>query len=513
MNDNAYTHLDVADVAPDIDGVTALERAKARGEAIRQKEGFTSSLPELEQLPVFPVGALPLSAATFIRAAAENIQASADMVGSCVLGALETACGGRYPVRLPNGHIERPCLYIAPIAPPSERKSSVIEIVMRPLIDYEIRYNAAHSGEVEQSQSDRRILETRKAALEQEAAKAKDENNREKARRELAEVNEEIAAFDLVKPLRLFGGDITPEKLADLLYAQNETFALVSADGSGLFDNIGRYCEKGGMDIFLNGYSGDVVHVDRKSGTAILLKCPTLNIIALCQPVVIENLFGDKEKAGRGLLSRILFVRCKSLVGQRKPISCLIEPVTKKRYEDLCLSMLAAENGGDLTLDDGGYEVYCQFFEEVEPLLTPDSGELSLMGDWAGKVCGTMTRLAGLIHCVNAFENNQNPAGTPITAEEAESAVILARFFLAHAKAIYVEQIEPQSEKDARYLLRRIKEESPVSRSVLVRKTQGYRGGKFVLDDTLKLLEERGQVRIEKVPGGTKPKILIHLLE
>jgi hypothetical protein len=185
---------------------------------------------------------------------------------------------------------------------------------MKPLTDFEIQYNIAHSGEVEQSQSNRRILETRKTALEQEAAKAKAEDNRKKALRELAELNEEIAAFEQIKPLRLFGGDVTPEKLADLLYAQNETFALVSAEGGGLFDNIGRYCERGGMDIYLSGYSGDVVHVDRKSGTSILLKCPTLNIIALCQPIVIENLFGDKEKAGRGLLSRILFVKCRSLL-------------------------------------------------------------------------------------------------------------------------------------------------------------------------------------------------------
>ncbi|MDR1133574.1 MAG: DUF3987 domain-containing protein [Synergistaceae bacterium] len=513
MNDDACTHLDTADVTPNIDGTEVLERAKARGEAIRQKEGLASAPPKIEQLPAFPIGALPLSVADFIRAAVENIQASADMVGPCVLGALETACRGRYPVRLPNGHIERPCLYIAPVAPPSERKSSVIEVVMKPLTSYEIQYNAAHSGEVEQSQSDRRILEERKTTLEKEAAKAKTEDSREKARRELAEVNEEIAAFDPVKPLRLFGGDVTPEKLADLLYAQNETFALVSAEGGGLFDNIGRYCEKGGMDIYLNGYSGDVVHVDRKSGTAVLLKCPTLNIVALCQPIVIENLFGDKEKAGRGLLSRILFVKCQSLVGRRKPVSRPIEPVTKRRYEDLCLSMLAAENGGELTFDDDGYKVYCRFFEEVEPLLTPDSGELSLMGDWAGKVCGTMTRLAGLIHCVNAFERGQNPAGTPITEEEAESAVILARFFLAHAKAVYIEQIEPQSEKDARYLLRRIMGESPISQRDLIRKTQGYRRGNFAIDDTLKLLEERGHIRIEKIPSGTKPKILIHLLE
>jgi hypothetical protein len=508
-----YTHLDTGDITPDIDGKTVIEIAKARGEAIRQKEGFASSQPEAEQLPAFPTGALPSSAADFIRAAEENVQAHADMVGPCVLGAFETACRGRYPVRLPNGHVERPCLYIAPVAPPSERKSSVIEVVMKPLTNFEIQYNAAHSGEVEQSQSNRRILETRKAALEQEAAKAKSEDIREKARRELAGLNEEIAVFDLVKPLRLLGGDVTPEKLADLLYAQNETFALVSAEGGGLFDNIGRYCDKGGMDIYLNGYSGDVVHVDRKSGTSVLLMCPTLNIIALCQPIVIENLFGDKEKAGRGLLSRILFVKCQSLVGRRKPVSHQIEAATQKRYEDLCLSMLADENGGELTFDDGGYAAYCRFFEEVEPLLTPDSGELSLMGDWAGKICGTMTRLAGLIHCIASFERGKNPAATPITEEEAESGVTLARFFLAHAKAVYVEQIEPQSETDARYLLRRLKEESPVSQRDLVRKTQGYRSGKFALDNTLKLLEERGCVRIEKIPSGTKPKIIIHLLE
>jgi hypothetical protein len=135
------------------------------------------------------------------------------------------------------------------------------------------------------------------------------------------------------------------------------------------------------------------------------------------------------------------------------------------------------------------------------------------MGDWAGTVCGTMTRLAGLIHCVNAFEREQNPAETPITAEEAESAVILARFFLAHAKTIYMEQIEPQSEKDARYLLKRIKEESPISRSDLGEKVKHYRIGKFSLDETLEALKEHGRIRIETISGGTKPKTLLHLLE
>jgi hypothetical protein len=135
------------------------------------------------------------------------------------------------------------------------------------------------------------------------------------------------------------------------------------------------------------------------------------------------------------------------------------------------------------------------------------------MGDWAGKLCGTMTRLAGLVHCINAFELEQDPTETPITAAEAESAAMLARFFLAHAKAVYVDQIEPQGEKDAKYLLRRIKEESPVSRSALSEKTRRYRMGKFSLDDALKTLEDCGQIRIETLVTGTKPRTLIHLLE
>jgi hypothetical protein len=52
-----------------------------------------------------------------------------------------------------------------------------------------------------------------------------------------------------------------------------------------------------------------------------------------------------------------------------------------------------------------------------------------------------------------------------------------------------------------------------VSRSELGEKTRRYRIGKFLLDDTLKALEKREQVRIEIIPGGTKPKTLIHLLE
>lgn len=117
----------------------------------------SDSWPELvpfeqcETLPPFPLDALHPATREFVYAASEMVQAPVDMVGACVLGTLQVACRGRYPVRLPNGHVERPCFYIVPIAPPSERKSGVIYVGTRPLVEYEIEYNQAHGGEVNQS--------------------------------------------------------------------------------------------------------------------------------------------------------------------------------------------------------------------------------------------------------------------------------------------------------------------------------------------------------------------------
>ena len=232
-----------------------------------------------ESLPQFPIDSLPPATREYVLYAAETVQAPIDMIAPCLLGALEIACQGRYPVRLPNNHIERPCLYIAPIAPPSERKSGVIEIITQPLIDLENEYNEKHGGEVNQNKSELKLLEGKIANAEQHAIKAKRDEERLMAEHELRELNEELAAFETVNPLRLMGADVTPEKLAAMIKSQEGMFALVSAEGGGLFENIGRYSDKGGLEIYLNGYSGDRVCVDRVNSESIVLDCPMRNVL------------------------------------------------------------------------------------------------------------------------------------------------------------------------------------------------------------------------------------------
>jgi uncharacterized protein YnzC (UPF0291/DUF896 family) len=469
-----------------------------------QKSDFNDFIPlsNSEPLPPFPINEVNRVCPTvgeFIFAASESIQTSLDLVGSCTLGVLMTACGGHFPVRLPNGHIERPCLYIAPIAPPSERKSGVIAAVTAPLLDFENEYNRKNASEVSKSESKQRLILGRIAKAEQEAIKGNYNEN------ELEKLNVELANFKATEPLRLFGADVTPEKLACMLKSQSGIFALISAEGGGIFENIGRYSDKGGLEIYLNAYSGDRVCVDRKTSESIVIDNPTLNIIAPCQPSVISDLFSDRGKAERGLLSRMLFVKCYSLVGKRTAFSEPISESVLTNYRNLVANMLSRKESSELQFDKGGLEVYCRFFNEIEKMQVD---ELKFMSDWAGKLPGQMIRIAGLIHCINSFSNNKKPS--LITADETNCAVTLARYFLAHAKAVYNEQSEPREIRNAKYLWQRIKslKSGKFSKRDLTRKVQDKTD--FDYSESLNILINRGYIILDNIiTDAKKPSQMI----
>jgi len=454
------------------------------------------------ELPSFPLETLPQQTQEFVRAVAENKQAHPDLIGPCVLGVLQVACHGRYPVQLQDGHIERPCLYIMPIARPSERKSSILKTVTAPLSDYEQLKSNDNLEKCLQSKSDLRILQGRIATAESRATKARNDNKRNEAENELSDLHSELAKFVPFKPLELIGADITPEKLAKKLKDQGEVFALISAEGGTLFENIGRYCEKGGLDIYLNGYSGDCIRIDRVNSDSVVLEKPTLSIIAPCQPYVVEELFSDKQKEGRGLLSRILFIKCNSLVGRRKGNLKAIEEGIIQQYQDMCWAMLEEQKAGNLFFDEQAKEVYVTFFEEIEKQLDPVTGELLFMDGWLAKLPGQMARIAGLLHCVNAFEKKVHPLDSSINENEAINAVMLAKYFLDHAKAVYTEQAEPKAIADARYLWSKInKFDAPsITKTDLQRQSRGKVD--FIIDEGLRELVRRGYVRVEKTQTG-----------
>lgn len=461
-----------------------------------------------EELPEFPLEALPLSVYEFVDCVSKAVQAPVELVATCALGVLETACRGRYPIRLSNGHVEQPCLYLAPVAAPGERKSSVMEVVSQQLYEYEAEYNLAHAVEISQSKSSLKLLQNRIESVISRASKETDVTKVEAAKKELQELHTEEAAFKTVERLELTGADVTPERLARILKSQNEVFSLVSSEGSTIWDCIGRYADKGQIDIFLKAYSGDPVRVSRMNDS-VELNHPILNILAPCQPSVVEELFRDKEKVGRGLLSRISFVKCRSLVGKRTLTCEPLEDRVKDTYNNLCRDMLSGTSKGELRLDNAAFAVVNKFFNEIESRQIPEVGDITFMAEWASKATGTMIRLAGLLHCINSYMAGVDPLSSVINEDETLRAEDIARFFLGHAKPVYSEQAQPAYVNNALYLWRRISSNGSLSltKRDLVRLVQGKRD--FNLDASLTVLERSGYIRVETRQTTGRPSVSV----
>lgn len=137
--------------------------------------------------------------------------------------------------------------------------------IVKPIFEYENLENERLKPEIEKSQTEKRILEEKKICQEKAASnpKGKDRGNAKKAAMELSE---EIANFKELNPLHLIADDITPERCATLLAENNGRLSILSSEAA-LFEIIkGRYSNNGSanFEVFLKGYSGDEIRVDRQ---------------------------------------------------------------------------------------------------------------------------------------------------------------------------------------------------------------------------------------------------------
>jgi hypothetical protein len=133
--------------------------------------------------------------------------------------------------------------------------------------------------------------------------------------------------------------------------------------------------------------------------------------------------------------------------------------------------------------------------------LSADQGTYSSYNDYSA-ITGGNQAFSELIPFEQSEPLPPFPLDTRINADEAHAAAELARFFLAHGRAVYAAQAEPPEIRDAKYLWERIKSLKSLSigKRELLRKAQGKQG--FDINESLTLLVERGYIRLEFTPTG-----------
>ena len=100
-------------------------------------------------LPTFPVEALPARVRPYVEAVADTTQTPVDMVRTAVLSAMASCIQGKYLVNAKDDWTDPTNIYAIMVAEPSERKSTVTSLIVKPINLYEMEYNKQHSAALE----------------------------------------------------------------------------------------------------------------------------------------------------------------------------------------------------------------------------------------------------------------------------------------------------------------------------------------------------------------------------
>ena len=372
----------------------------------------------------------------------------------CALAVLAAALQRRYEVA-PYGDEYRETLSLWTLValPSGARKTAIIGALAAPLHRYEKLEKDRLRAEIARINSRRQVAKKRIEALTQQAAKATDAHERENLRQQIEE--EELAMPAELRAPRLVTGDVTPERLQNLIAEHGERMTVLS-DEPGIFQVLaGQY--SGGVaniDAFLQSHSGAPFRVDR-AGREAHVDRPALSFGLMIQPGILAELAGVRRFRDSGLLARFLFTFPESLVGRRDVRSRIgIPTALHEAWESLLFDLLPREDPGPpgkpiiLDMTDEAREMWLVFAERVERN-QGDGGRFESISDWSGKLPGAAARIATLFE----LAHSRGQART-VGADSMRRAVRLATLLIPHAEAAFRLLGADAVEDDARALLR-----------------------------------------------------------
>lgn len=393
-------------------------------------------LPGMVKAPEIPAAILPGWIGTMCGAVADSTQtppALAVMVGLSVLAAVLQR---RFEVSpFDDDYTEPLALWTLTALPSGARKSAVFSAMTAPLLRWEkLEYDRgrAERGRVA---SARKVAEKRIERLLADAAKAKDDHEREQIRAAIQHEKDTMPA-ELRAP-RLFTEDVTAERLQAMLAEYGERMALLS-DEAGIFQIMAGIYNGGAanLDAFLKGHAGTAMRVDRAGREAHVDK-PALSFGLALQPGVLSEVAASRRFRDSGLLARFLFAMPESNVGKRDVRRRVSVPdQVRDDYEAALFRLLEdvpAVIGKPrvLPMTEPALELWADFAQEIENN-QGEGGRFEAISDWTSKLPGAVARIAALLELAEVGRHAEEVSETAT-----RQAVALGRLLIPHAQAAF----------------------------------------------------------------------------
>jgi replicative DNA helicase len=406
----------------------------------------------------------------FCEAVAASLQVPTDSVPPLVVALASIGTARALEIEPAPGWRETAPTWFAVLAEPGERKSALLSLLARPVYDWQADERAYLRHELAAYGERRRIAEARLAGKRDQAKRAKTGEESAKLERDALDL---AASLENLPPLaapELITSDCTPEAARDLLARNGEKLAIVSAeiDAGQLMGS--RHAKSGApnIDLFLKGYTGDPAPAHRV-GKDVPLARPALAFVLCVQPEALREVLGDRTAKDRGLVPRLCLVAPESRMGTRLDLNPGEVPPHLRAWWGASVRRLldlkwpgrviltatgpARHEGAPrvLTLDDEARAVFDVLRRDLETRNGPD-GDLRPLAAFTSKLPGTVARIA------LALEALGNPAAERITGETMRAACEWAPWLIAHARHVLGDAAEPDEVKNARRLLRLIRQ-------------------------------------------------------
>ncbi len=359
-----------------------------------------------------------------------------ELVCSSLLSAVSIAAGKGIEVESFEGRYCRPNLYVVVGAPSGIGKSELGKRVFTPLYDEASKLRRAFLFN-ERPKLKAQICRIESQLRKLDGSDASTQGEYEKLSKDRCEIEAKLC-----EPKYLVE-DCTQEALEAAL-ERDGTLGVASTDARAVFKNLmGRY-RKGATeeDVFIKGWSGDHILVDRISRPPLWVEDPCLSMCLMVQPDLFRQVFSNEGFLESGFLPRILPVAVETTPKTFEDRGVVDEALVK-HYEQHLTGIFSTfrMNSGTVrvSLERGARRRLDAFRVEAleEEELYPDLAVC--IRRWAEYA----VRIALCLHVAN---HGRLARQHPVTEYFAMASIELVRWFGIHQRNLLLASIEAKKE-------------------------------------------------------------------
>lgn len=469
----------------------------------------------------FPTEAFPAGIEKYLKSVVAYSQVDTAMTFSAALATFALCMQGKYMVSYPsgNGWKEHLCLYLVIVAEPGETKSGTFGAVNRPIRAWQDEKRADYEKSRNLYLQEKQAKEEKQKNLKKAIANLKTPPEKQQQyHEELKAITDELTELQAPISPNFIVADTTMEALADLMMETGGSAGVFGSEGDFFKIITGLYnhgvCSN--LQLILNAYDGDSYMMRRVTRDTYLQR-PLLSFCLMLQPNLYQETFANAELRGRGLLARFLTCTPKSMAGKRdKRSTATLDAVNYVAYEKAMAHFLNLQQDSEkeppvLTWEQDAKERMLDYMQTIENSMGKGQ-PMEDCKDYANKASAVAMRIAGILHLLQTWEQEEIP---PISKETTEKAIKVHRFFFAE-KLKEIREFETREAKLEEKLLERIKKETILKEKACVsvreihqslRSTRELKR-KEDFELYLQALAEKNYIQVEEVE---KKKSLIYI--